>query len=230
MSEVYDIYNSGKKQEVYLSPTDAMNERSKYFELCNKIIQHIADNPEKYGYHELKDLQKIIPPEPIFKIKATSKKYKLDKNDWDKCDSIDKLSTLTVTELKDILSLNCKPISGKKDILINRVLSINFPSLAKPETKKKTKKGRPKKKSNNLMEIFDLQSAIETGKTVYLEKKDDKLHVSYLKNEKNKYILIDNKNWIFNEDEVGYSFVGILNDNIVHECEPPDELLKLYEE
>ena len=80
------------------------------------------------------------------------------------------------------------------------------------------------------MEIFDLQTAIETGKTVYLEIKDDKLHVSYLKNEKNKYILIDNKNWIFNEDEVGYSFVGILNDNIVHECEPPDELLKLYEE
>ena len=226
------ITSTQTTQPVLLSAAKAKIATSFYYEAIEYIINEISNNQDKYGNISVEDLRKLVSA-PEFKVKKpVEKKVKLQLENWETCNSLELLMSLKGDELKNILSSNSLSIKGSKANLANRVLSINFPEQASVEETPK-KKGRPKKINDKVEVINDekmnLEEMLETAETIYFKDSKGVKTITKTVNE-TKYKLIKSKNWVFQDNDEGYEFIGILDKKIlVQDGEPPDELTNLYE-
>ena len=194
LDPITPIYPTNNKKEVYLSPANALKATELYHECCKKIAEYISCNSDKFGNINYEELTNLIP-EPEFKIKSNQKKKKILIEDWKTTDSIDKLSTLSVDDLKKILSENSLSLSGNKRQLSNRVLAIHYPNKAEPETKSK-KKGRPKKNiKSEIMALKQesLDELLTNTKKIYIDS-DGKMINDDDKASTQTFVLIEKKN------------------------------------
>ena len=141
-----------------------------------------------------------------------------------------------LNDLKDILKSNELKTSGSKEILANRVWGINHPEDAPVDSVKK--RGRPKgTKKSTYMIVSDTDedvsaksksSSTENNNIEELLENSIEMDING-----NKYNVVMSKQWVFSIDDEGdFTWEGMLHNDgdKVEECDPPDELMKFYEE
>jgi len=192
-----------------------INTSEKYYEYAKIVADEIYKIYSEIENISLDDLIKKIPP---FKCEITSK-------NWFEAKQKKELKVLKIKDLKYILSVNCKKISGNKSVLIDRVWSIHNKSNTNQKTKKKRKKKRRLKvdlisvedsddESSNLKDLID--------KAEYIFIMRNKL--SNKKNKKYERRFVKEKNWVFMEYPERYEYLGVLNDNKLVKTPIPDEI------
>lgn len=223
------IFPTEIKKEVGLSPSNAKKATEIYYHCCKRIAQYISSNSDKFGEVEYDNLIELVP-DPEFKIKsAKPKKDKILLKDWNKTDTMEQLMTLSVDNLKTILSENSLSLSGNKKQLSNRVLSINYPNIAESDVKPK-KKGRPKKNIKIVSEIEKqetLEELLNNCDDIYVDSagiiSDTPVSSSI------KHIFVKSKNWVFKDLGDEYEFIGIISKGKMINMDPSQELLAMFE-
>ena len=120
------------------------------------------------------------------------------------------------------------------------------PDQAPVETKKK-RKGRPKGKKNKTAKDIesictiedsddeqvndsdDIQNLLEKRKEVFISKESKKV-CDKTSDDAEEYQLVEKKNWVFKEDEENFEFIGVLENNVLRICDPPNELYQIFAE
>ena len=191
---------------------------------------------------DVQEIYKCMPKNIVFqeekKKKSASKKKdkKLTVNNWETASSMDELKELKGNDLKDILKSNDMKSSGSKQKLIERVWSINNPEDVSVTPMKK--RGRPKgtkkdKIKHSIVDDSDTESPVQSSKsesTDDIEKMLEDSIETAMSNGKVMRVIISKK-WVFSVDSDGdFDWEGMLNDDgeSFTECDPPDDLLKLY--
>ena len=188
----------------------------KYYDYAKIVAETIFNIFKSEEDIELKNLINMIPP-----FKKT-----LNIDNWFDATTKKELEIFTIKDLKYILSVNCKKISGKKHQLINRVWEIYHSSY---KDKKQSKKRR-KKRKNEYKDITSVEDSDDTsGQLIQLIKKSINI---YLKNNsvtnehKRKYRrkYISNNNWVFKEYPDRYEYLGILDKDKLVKTPIPEEI------
>ena len=149
---------------------------------------------------------------------------------------MDELKELKGNDLKDILKSNDMKSAGSKQKLIERVWSINNPEDVSVTPMKK--RGRPKgtkkdKMKHAIVDDSDTESPVQPSKSESTDDIEKMLEGSIettMSNGKVMHVVISKK-WVFSLDSDGdFDWEGILNDDgeSFTECDPPKELLELY--
>ena len=229
MDEVVIPFRPGQEEEVKQQVVDI---QMRFAEVVAKECDIDIDN--------VKD---CFPKNIVFKQeekkkskskKSNSNKLALEK--WAEATCIEELKTLKLNDLKDILKSSELKTSGSKEVLANRVWGINHPADAPVESIKK--RGRPKgTKKSTYMIVSDTDEDVSAkSKSSSTENNNiEELLENSIEMDINgtKYSVVMSKQWVFSIDDEGdFTWEGILNndgDN-VDECDPPDELMKFYEE
>ena len=246
------VSKSNQNVSVQLSAARANQATKIYQECCKKLAELIKTSPADYGLSDSVTIQDLIAliPDPTFNVKTQkkkkTKKIKLSIENWESVSQKDELKALKSSDLKNILSEKSLPISGNKTTLVDRVWGILHPDQAPVENKKK-KRGRPKGKSKKTAKDMesvctiedsddeqvndsdDIQNLLENRKSVFINK-DSKELCDKNTADTEEYQLVDKKNWVFKEDEENFEFVGIMVDNKLSVCDPPNELLEIFAE
>ena len=261
MSTITSVTPTTETSELKISPARAVQAREVYMQCCKKLAEHISSNPDTFGSQDLQALIESIP-EPTFKVSSSKKSSKSKKapkytiDNWKECESKEDLKkSLKTKDLKDILSAESLPISGKKDDLLDRVWGITHPDEA-PELPEKSKRGRKKsskssKKSteditsvedsedeagdnstvSSEMSADDVEALLETRQSIFINK--DGFQGPKLKGS-TEYKLVKEKGWVFRETETEFEFTGILIEEggkkKLQGCEAPEELMACFAE
>ena len=247
--------------ELKISAARAAQAKDIYMECCKKLAQHISANPDTFGKQDLNKLIEAIP-DPTFNIETKTKKTKKSKKaakytleNWKECEVKEELKkSFKTKDLKDILSAESLPISGKKDELLDRVWGITHPDEA-PELPKKKARGRKKntKKEKNEVDITsvddsedeqddnatvstemseeDVQAMLDNRTSIYINKEG--FQCPKIKGSK-EYKLVKEKGWVFNESDTEFEFAGVIQEvegkKKLVECEAPEELMACFGE
>ena len=229
MDEVVIPFRPGQEEEVKQQVVD--------------IQMRFAEVVAKECGIDIDNVKDCFPKNIVFKQeekkkskskKSNSNKLALEK--WAEATCIEELKTLKLNDLKDILKSSELKTSGSKEVLANRVWGINHPADAPVESIKK--RGRPKgTKKSTYMIVSDTDEDVSAkSKSSSTENNNiEELLENSIEMDINgtKYSVVMSKQWVFSIDDEGdFTWEGILNnagDN-VDECDPPDELMKFYEE
>jgi hypothetical protein len=229
MDEVVIPFRPGQEEEVKQQVVD--------------IQMRFAEVVAKECGIDIDNVKDCFPKNIVFKQeekkkskskKSNSNKLALEK--WAEATCIEELKTLKLNDLKDILKSSELKTSGSKEVLANRVWGINHPADAPVESIKK--RGRPKgTKKSTYMIVSDTDEDVSAkSKSSSTENNNiEELLENSIEMDINgtKYSVVMSKQWVFSIDNEGdFTWEGILNndgDN-VDECDPPDELMKFYEE
>ena len=184
-----------------------------YATLVAKTIYNIFKTEEDIN---LTNLITLIPP-----FKKT-----INIDTWFDATHKKELEIFKVKDLKYILSVNCKKITGKKADLINRVWDIYHSS---DKNKKKTKKRRKKTKGEykDITSVEDsedeqvhLLHLIRKSINIYL--KNNLVTKEHKRRYKRKYI--KGCNWVFKEFPDRYEYLGILDKDKLVKTPIPEEI------
>ncbi len=174
-------------------------------------------------------------------------KSKITLDNWESAETKESLKSLKIDSLKNILSLKGLSITGSKQILIDRVWSILHETDAGETTKKPRKKKSKTKKSTanpNIVndsdnedevsvKINDDRSKIEimlekSSTVIYVDNESLDVYESKETSHKTtECLLIPIKQWVFKNNENTVEFWGIIVDDKLHECDPPQKLLEM---
>lgn len=192
-----------------------INTSEKYYEYAMIVADEIYKIYAEIENISLDDLIKKIPP---FKCEITSK-------NWFEAKKKEALKDLKIKDLKYILSVNCKKISGNKGVLIDRVWSIHNTCSIKHKTKKKRKKKKHieidlTSVEDSDEEYFNLKKLIDTSEYIFIMRNK----VSNKKNKKYERRFVRDKNWIFKEYPDRYEYLGILDNNKLVKTPIPYEI------
>ena len=184
-----------------------------YYEYGKWVAQTIHELYKDTNETSLQYLIDLIPP---FKNKIT-------KDNYFEAKKKSELESLKVSELKYILSVNCKKISGNKNMLIDRVWEIHHKSDKIVETKKKRK--RHQKKDIDIISVedsgdeFNILEILELCENIFI--KNNKITKNRNKNYRRCYIR--DKNWVFKEYNNRYEYLGRLeNKNLIKTAIPSE--------
>jgi len=189
----------------------------KYHEYAKMVAETIFNIFKKKEPNlELNNLINLIPP---FKKPLTI-------DNWFDAACKEDLEIFKVKDLKYILSVNCKKITGKKSDLINRVWNIYNPTSV--ITSKSKKRRNKKKKDVDSVSVEDsdddeqqqLLCVLNNSINIYL--KNNTLTKEHKQRYKRRYI-IDN-NWVFKEYPDRYEYLGILDNNKLVKTPIPDKI------
>lgn len=235
-----------------------------YNQMAKKLAQAISEDENKFGKQDLDKLIQAIPEMSEIKIvekktkktKSSKKTAKYTLENWKECEDKAALKkSFKTKDLKDILSAESLPISGKKDDLLDRVWGITHPDEAPALPEKKTR-GRKKstkkskKETEDITSVEDSEDEQDDNATVSSEMSEEDvtemlenrvpIHIDENGFEASKskstkeYKLVKQKNWVFNETETEFEFAGILKEvdgkKKLVECEAPEELMACYGE
>lgn len=247
-SVIKSITKTSQLTDVVLTSTRAAQATKIYTECCKKLAELIKTNPEQYGLSDSISIEELIKliPEPTFNVKKSKSKKspakkKLAVEDWKTVNTKEELSSLKITDLKNILSENSLPLSGNKTILLARVWGILRPEEApvEPAKKKRAKSAGKKSKasvctiedsdSEQVNDEDDIQNLLENRKVIYINKETRKI-CDKSSDQVEEFQLVDKKKWVFKEDDDNFEYVGILENNKLILGEAPKELYELYAE
>ena len=142
-----------------------------------------------------------------------------------------------VEEKEDTVEETKTNLSNQENIVENSVID----KLDKKTVQDKDKVTEPEtEKIMNDSDEIEINS-IDNQKKLTLEFIEDNLEKIFVKKENNKYKIVEEneqdknlnclnfkeKNWIFQEEEDSFGFLGILNEDTIEECDPPEELLQI---
>ena len=189
---------------------------AKYYEYATIIAETLYDILKTDEEIELKDLMDLIPPfKPFITI-----------DNWFDANTKKELEIFKINDLKHILSINCKKITGNKKDLLDRIWSIYHPSNKKT---KKLKKKRNKNKNKN-KDIVSVEDSDDNESSIlYLIKKGVDIYLKnnlLTKEHKRKYryrYITDNK-WVFKEYPNRYEYLGILDNVKLVKTPIPEEI------
>ena len=143
----------------------------------------------------------------------------------------------TVEKKEDLVEETKTNLSNQENIVENSVID----KLDKKTVQDKDKVNEPEtEKIMNDSDEIDINS-IDNQKKLTLEFIEDNLEKIFVKKENNKYKIVNEneqdknlnclnfreKNWIFQEEEDSFGFLGILKEDTIEECDPPEELLQI---
>ena len=238
---VIDVVTDNNTNEVIIPFRPGQEEEVK--QQVVDIQMRFAEVVAKECGINIENVKECFPKNIVFKQeekkkskskKSNSNKLALEK--WAEATCIEELKTLKLNDLKDILKSSELKTSGSKEVLANRVWGINHPADAPVESIKK--RGRPKgTKKSTYMIVSDTDEDVSAkSKSSSTENNNiEELLENSIEMDINgtKYSVVMSKQWAFSIDDEGdFTWEGILNndgDN-VDECDPPDELMKFYEE
>jgi hypothetical protein len=247
---VTDVVNTNGEDEVIIPfrPGQETAVKQQVVDIQTRFAEVVA----KQFKIEVKDIMECFPSNIVFKQeskksskstkptskskKPTSKSNKILLENWAKATSTQELKTLKLSELKDILKSNELKTSGSKEILADRVWGINHPDDVKDEPVKK--RGRPKGSKKSAYVIVSDTDDEVGGKSGADSQEQDNIE-ELLQNSTEMVLngktlnVVSSKKWVFTIDDEGdFTWEGMLNNDgeSFEECDPPDELLKFYEE
>ena len=190
-----------------------INTSEKHYEYAKFLAETVYDIFKSETNITVNELIDLIPP---FKKNITV-------DNWFNAENKNQLEILKIKDLKYILSVNCKKITGKKQQLIDRVWGIHHLSNIK---EKKTKK---KQKKNTKRDIISVEDSDDENDIFRLLKGAMNI---YLKNNsttterkiKYKRLYISTNNWVFKEYPNRYEYLGILDSNKLIKTSIPNEI------
>ena len=159
------------------------------------------------------------------------------KNENEEKDDIVEEKENIVEEKEDTVEETKTNLSNQENIVENSVID----KLDKKTVQDKDKVTEPEtEKIMNDSDEIEINS-IDNQKKLTLEFIEDNLEKIFVKKENNKYKIVEEneqdknlnclnfkeKNWIFQEEEDSFGFLGILNEDTIEECDPPEELLQI---
>ena len=188
----------------------------KYYEYAKMVAETIHNIFKTEENIDLQNLINLIPP-----FKAT-----LTIDNWFEASSKTELQIFKIKDLKYILSVNCKKITGKKSVLINRVWDIHH-AVNKKDMDTKTKKKRKKSKKKDIISVDDsdddeanIRRLIKNGINIYI--KNNLITKEHKRKYRRTYIT-DNK-WVFREYPNRYEYLGVLNKKRLVKTPIPPEI------
>lgn len=186
-----------------------------YYEYAKLVAQTIHEIYQEYTTET--DLQSLIDLIPPFKNQITANNYFDAKKKSE-------LKTLKVAELKHILSVNCKKISGNKNILIDRVWGIHHKTEGTEKERRKKKKRH--KKEVDIISVEDSEDELNIVEILRLCEnifiKNNRITKNRNKNYKRCYV--KDKNWVFKEYNNRYEYIGKLEDRNLIKTAIPYEI------
>jgi hypothetical protein len=244
-----EVTTTGELKDIVI-PFKSGQEESVKQELQDTMLRFAELVHHEFPNHSLEDLKACIPNNIVFKEEKKvrkTKKRSITLGNWESAETMDELKDLKGVNLKDILKEKGMKTSGSKEKLIERVWSINHPDQVTVTPKKK--RGRPKgstgkkNKTKTHTVVSDTDDETNVAKNDKSDKSDtesqedvEELLVNAtettMSDGKTMYIVLS-KNWVFSKDNDGdFDWEGMLNDDgqSYSTCDPPSELMKLYED
>ena len=184
----------------------------KYYEYAKIVAETICDIFSQIEDIQLEDLIKLTP---TFKQHITI-------DNWFDASNISQLNELKVDDLKYILSVNCKKISGKKQHLINRLWEIHHPTY---KNQIKSNKQTKKKKHNIYVNDSEdghgaILNLLEMGVNIYIKNNS----ITTDKKRRYRHWYIKSNNWVFKEYPNRYEYLGILDNKKMLKTSIPPEI------
>ena len=211
------------------------------------ILQRFSEIVAKECGVDISQIKDCMPQNIVFKevkkepTKRAKKEKKININNWETAEKMTDLSSLKGSDLKDILKSNNMTSSGSKAKLIERVWSINHPGdVELPPVKKRgrpkgtTKASKKDKLSHSIIEDSDSDTQCNDGSESNedIENLLQNATETKMKDGRVMHVVVSKK-WVFSVDDEGdYEWEGTLNDDCetITECNPPEDLMKLYAE
>lgn len=149
----------------------------------------------------------------------------LTKDNWFEATNKKDLESLKISDLKYILSVNNKKVSGNKNDLINRVWDIHHPSYKViKNSKNKTQDITSVEDSDTDDDISLLEFINSYSEYVYIKNKK----LTKDRTRKYKRLFIKEKNWILKEYSDRYEYLGVLKNRRLVKTPMPRELKKYF--
>ena len=149
----------------------------------------------------------------------------LTKDNWFEATNKKDLKSLKISDLKYILSVNNKKVSGNKNDLINRVWDIHHPSYKViKNSKNKTQDITSVEDSDTDDDISLLEFINSYSEYVYIKNKK----LTKDRTRKYKRLFIKEKNWILKEYSDRYEYLGVLKNRRLVKTPMPRELKKYF--
>ena len=199
----------------------------------NKIYEEYAEIIAIKIFKHMNQDSNITLDDIRKKISIKQNKTVIDINNWYEATCLEDLLELKNKELKEILSNNSKTKTGTKKILAERVWKITHPEipLVKPDLWKSHKELYHIDDSSSDTsdeEDDDIGDIIKHSSKIYINN-NKIININESNNiNKDEYVLVPKKSWVFKEFEHYYKFIGILKKNTVHSSIIPDELKQYY--
>ena len=199
----------------------------------NKIYEEYAEIIAIKIFKHMNQDSNITLDDIRKKISIKQNKTVIDINNWYEATCLEDLLELKNKELKEILSNNSKTKTGTKKILAERVWKITHPEipLVKPDLCKSNKELYHIDDSSSDTsdeEDDDIGDIIKHSSKIYINN-NKIININESNNiNKDEYVLVPKKSWVFKEFEHYYKFIGILKKNTVHSSIIPDELKQYY--
>tara|TARA_B110000967_G_scaffold206354_1_gene252856 strand:+ start:217 stop:828 length:612 start_codon:yes stop_codon:yes gene_type:complete len=161
----------------------------------------------------------------LLDIASTHNPLKATRHNWFDVKNKLGLNSLTVADLRFILSVNCLPVSGKKQTLIDRIWDIHHKNSLKSKSLYKSKSGL------NAVNIYvddsddeydSLTEVLKNASDIFIKNK--RVIKGKLRRFKRKYIA--DKNWVFKEYEDYYEFLGSIENSKLVLKEIPLEIMR----
>ena len=165
----------------------------KYFEYAKLVVGALVDS--------YKD--SAICEQSLLDIVASHTPVKVTKHNWFDVKTKSALHSLTLVDLRFILSVNNKPISGKKQVLMDRIWDIHHKQpIAHNASSKRNSVNIYVDDSDD--EYESLYSNMKNAGEIFI--KNRRVIQTGEKRFKRKYIA--DKNWVFKEYKDRYEFLG----------------------